>query len=83
MLGRLTALLGQPEISVEQKSEEQEEDVWIKIISSTPSLNNNKITSYFNCEPLFNGVFSKNNLVRVKDRAYVINRDAKKSKVTH
>ena len=27
-------------------------------------LNNTKITSYFNYEPRFNGVFSKNNLPR-------------------
>ena len=41
-------------------------------------LNNIKITNYFNGEPRVNGVFSRNNLPRIKDTAYVINLDHKK-----
>ena len=46
-------------------------------------LNNIEITNYFNYEPRFNGVFSRNNLPRIKDGAYVINLDDKNSKGTH
>ena len=42
-----------------------------------------EITKYFNYEPKFNGVFSKDNLPRIKDGAYVINLDDKHSKWTH
>ena len=41
------------------------------------------ITKYFNDEPRFNGVFLRNNLPRMKDTAYVINLDDKKSKGFH
>ena len=47
--------------------------VLIKLFSSAPSF-----TNYFNCKPGSNGVFSRNNLPRVKDRVYVINLDDKK-----
>ena len=43
-------------------------------------LNNIEITNYFNYESRFNGVFSRNNLPRIKDGAYVINLDDKHSK---
>ena len=46
-------------------------------------LNNFKITIYFKHKPRFNGVFSRNNLPRIKDGAYVINLDDKSSKETH
>ena len=46
-------------------------------------LSNIEITNYFNYEPRFNGVFSRNNLPRIKDGAYVINLDDKNSKGTH
>ena len=42
-----------------------------------------KITNYFNYEHRFNGVFSRNNLSRIKDGVYVINLDDKNSKGTH
>ena len=44
---------------------------------------NIKITNYFNCEPRFNGAFSRNNLPRIKHGANVINHDDKNSKGTH
>ena len=42
-----------------------------------------EITHYFDYEPRFNGVFSRNNLPRMKDGKYVINLDDKNSKGTH
>ena len=44
------------------------------------NLNNIQITEYFNHKPRLNGVFSRNNLSRIKDGAYVINLDDKKVK---
>ena len=46
-------------------------------------LNNIEITNYFNYEPEFSGVFSRNNLPRIKDGAYVINLDGKNAKGTY
>ena len=43
---------------------------------------NIKITMYFNYEPRFNGVFSRNSLPRIKDEAYVINLNDTESKGT-
>ena len=42
--------------------------------------NNIKINNRFNDEPRFNGVFSRNNLPRIKDSGYVKNLDDKNSK---
>ena len=39
-----------------------------------------EFANYFKCEPRFTGVFSGNNLLRVKDGAYVVNLDDKNSK---
>ena len=61
--------------------EEQEEDIWIKnVLVALHRLSNIEITKYFNYEPRFYGVFSKSNLHRIKDGAYVINLDDKKVK---
>ena len=38
---------------------------------------------YFNYNPRFNGVFSRSNLPRIKDGAYVINHDDKNNKGTY
>ena len=43
-------------------------------------LSNINITSYFNYKPWFYGVFSRDNLPRIKDGAYVININDNKSK---
>ena len=45
-------------------------------------LSNIEITKYFNYEPVFIGVFSRDNLPRIKDGAYVINLDGKQSRNT-
>ena len=46
-------------------------------------LSNIEISEYFNYKPRFYGVFSGNNFSRIKDGAYVINLDDKKSKGIH
>ena len=43
------------------------------------TLSNIEITKYFNYEPRFNAVFSRDNLPRIKDGGYVINLEDKQS----
>ena len=38
-------------------------------------LTNFEILKYYQTEPKFNGVYSRNNLPKIKDRAYVISLD--------
>ena len=45
-------------------------------------LSNVKIRKYFSDEPRFNGVVSRDNLPRIKDRVYAINLDDKQSERT-
>ena len=42
-----------------------------------------EIQMYYQNEPKFNGVYSRNNLPRIKDGAYVINLDEYESIETH
>ena len=46
-------------------------------------LTNFEIQKYYQNEPKFNGVYSRNNLPKTKDTAYVINLDEFKSTETH
>ena len=46
-------------------------------------LTNYEIQKYYQNEPKFNGVYSKNNLSKIKDGAYVLNVDEFKSIGTH
>ena len=46
-------------------------------------LTNFEIQKYYQNEPKFNGVYSRNNLSKIKDGAYVINLDEYKSIGTH
>ena len=46
-------------------------------------LTNFEIQKYYQNEPKFIGVFSRNNLPKIKDGAYVINLDEYKSIGTH
>ena len=46
-------------------------------------LRNIEITKYFNYELSFNGAFSKDNLTKIKDVAYVKNLEDIRSKGTH
>ena len=43
-------------------------------------LSNIKITKYFNYEPGFNGIYSRDDLLGIKDGEYVKNIDDKQSK---
>ena len=53
-----------------------------KILLSLP-LRSFKMQKNLQKEPKFNGVYSKNNLLEIKDRSYVINLDEYKSIGTH
>ena len=46
-------------------------------------LTNFEIEKYYQNEPKFNGVYSRNNLPKIKDGTYVINLDEFKSIGTH
>ena len=46
-------------------------------------LTNFKIQKYYQNEPKFNGVYSRNNLPKIKDGVYVTNLDELKSIQTH
>ena len=46
-------------------------------------LTNFKIQKYYQNEPKFNGVYSRNNLSKIKDGAYIINLDDYESIKTH
>ena len=46
-------------------------------------LTNFEIQKYYENEPKFNGVYSRNNLSKIKDGAYKINLDEHKSIGTH
>ena len=41
----------------------------------SPPLNNFEIQKYYQNEPRFNGVYSRNNLPKIRDGVYVINRN--------
>ena len=47
------------------------------------SLTNFEIQKYYQNEPKFNGVYSRNNLSKINDRAYIINIDEYESIGTH
>ena len=40
---------------------------------------NFEMQKYYQNKPKFNGIYSRNNLIKIKDGAYVINRDEYKS----
>ena len=47
------------------------------------SLTNFEIQKYYQNEPKFNGVYSRNDLSKINDRAYIINIDEYESIGTH
>ena len=89
MLAPLATSLVQPVISSVVKVisgrgvRRAERGCMVKNLVQLHPLRNMKITNYFNNEPRFNGVLSRNNLRRIKDGAYTINLDDKTSKGTH
>ena len=58
---------------MEEELEELEEDIWIKLSVLFNPLSIIEINKYFNYKPWFDGIFSRNNLLRIEDGAYVIN----------
>ena len=46
-------------------------------------LTNFEMQNYYQRDPKFNGVYSRNNLPKIKDRVYIINLDEYKSTGTH
>ena len=66
---------------MEEELQEQKEDIYRqKFLVLFDPLNNIEIINYFNYEPRINSVFSRNNLTRIKDGAYVVNVNDKNSK---
>ena len=53
------------------------------MLISLHALNNIEITNYSNDEPRLNGIFSRNNLPRIKNEVYQITRDDKNDKGIH
>ena len=53
------------------------------ILNAVSSLINFEIRKYYQNEPKFNGVYSKNNLSKIEDEAYVTNLDEFKSIGSH
>ena len=51
----------------------------VKIFNSPHPLSNFEIQKYYQSEFKFNGVYSRNNLSKIKDGAYIINLDAYES----
>ena len=47
----------------------------VKIFNFTSSFNEFSNTKYYQNEPIFNGVYSRNNLPKINDVTYVINLD--------
>ena len=54
-----------------------------KNFNAASSFKNFELQKYYQNEPKFNGVYSRNNLPKIKDGAYVINLDEYKSVGTH
>ena len=46
-------------------------------------LTNSEMQKHYQNEPRFNGVYSRNNLSKIKNRAYIINLDEYESIGTH
>ena len=55
----------------------------MKIFNATYPLINFEIQKYYQNEPKFNGVYSRNSLSKIKDGAYIINVEEYESIGTH
>ena len=53
------------------------------IFNTASSCNNFEIQKYYQNKPRFNGVYSRDNLQKIKDRAYIINLDEYSDIGTH
>ena len=54
-----------------------------QLFNAASSLTNFEIQKYYQNEPKFNGVYSRDNLTKIKDGAYVINLDEYSDIGTH
>ena len=79
LLGILGASLGEVEL---QQAKEQLEQLKKNLIQPHP-LTNFEIQKHYQKEPKFNGVYSRNNLSKIKDGAFIINLDDYESIGTH
>ena len=57
--------------------------ILLKFLVPLHTLSSIEIIKYFNYEPRFNGVISRDNLPRIKDRVHVINLDVNKLNKRH
>ena len=55
----------------------------VEMFTAAHPLTNFDIQKYYENEPKFNGVYSRNNLSKIKDGAYIINLDEYESIITH
>ena len=55
----------------------------VKIFNATSSFTNFEVQKYYQNEPKFNEIYSRNNLPKIKDGAYVINLNEYDSKGIH
>ena len=55
----------------------------VRIFNALNPLTNYEIQKYYQNESKFNGIYSRNNLPKIKDKAYVINLDECKAMGTH
>ena len=79
LLGILGASLGEVQL---QQAKEQLEQLKKNLIQPHP-LTNFEIQKHYQKEPKFNGVYSRNNLSKIKDGAFIINLDDYESIGTH
>ena len=57
--------------------------LWNKFLIPPHALTNFEIQKYYQNEPIFNGVYSRDNQTRIKDGTYVINLDEYSDIGTH
>ena len=55
----------------------------VRIFNAVSSFNNFEIQKYYQNKAKFNGVYARNNLLRIKDGTYIINLDEHESIGTH
>ena len=65
------------------KSSKNNHKKWKEILIPPHPLTNFEIKKYYKNEPRFNGVYSRDNLPKIKDEAYVINIDEYSDIETH
>ena len=67
---------------MEEELEKKEDNIWIKVFNSAPSIKQYWDHQIFQLERRFNGFSSRNNLSRIEDKTYVINLNERKVRNT-